>query len=78
MTKLKSAAEKKSRLAMERGLGRAGALCGRAEPEGRSRSLSLRISRRRKNVPRPDLVSYRHVSDAAAWHQNLQFPTQFE
>src|ERR1700736_1803263 len=85
MTKLSSAAEKKSRFAMERGRGRARTLSGHARPEGRSSSSSFRIHCRRQNVPRPELVSYRHVlvqeisnsrrgdqrSAPGAWHQPL-------
>jgi hypothetical protein len=62
MTELSNAAEKKSRFAMERGLGRPRALSGRAEPEARSSSLSFRICCPGKNVPRTELVSYRHAS----------------
>jgi hypothetical protein len=61
MAKLKSAAEKKSRFAMERGLGRTGALASRPDPEGSSSSSSFRIRCCRQKGRLTALVSYRHV-----------------
>jgi hypothetical protein len=61
MTKLSSAAEKKSRFAMERALGRAGALANRPDPEGRSSSSSFRIRCCHQNGRLAALVSHRHV-----------------